>query len=303
LWVTASDYRDDIRISPNILKQLSDAYRRIRNTSRFLLGNLFDFDPQRDMVAYEHMPEIDRFALHKLQSLLAKAQKAYANFEFHIIYHGLYNYCTLDLSAFYLDILKDRLYTSPADSTARRSAQTVIYFQMETLARMMAPILAFTAEEIWRYLPPADDRPASVHLAAMPEVPEKWKDEALAAKWARLIELRGEVTKALEQARADKLIGHPLDAALIISVNRDWYAHIAPYAEDLRSLFIVSKAELVEGQTLADAYTSDTIEGLQVKAEPAKDEKCDRCWVHDGSVGGNAEHPQICARCQKALQI
>ncbi len=303
LWVTASDYRDDIRISENILKQLSDAYRRIRNTSRFMLGNLFDFDPQQDMVAFEDMPEIDRFALHKLQALLEKSLKAYDTYEFHIIYHALYNYCTLDLSAFYLDVLKDRLYTSPAESAARRSAQTVMYLQLDALARIMAPILTFTAEELWRYLPPAEDRPASVHLAAMPVVPAQWKDEALGEKWMRLIDLRGEVTKALEKARAEKLIGHPLDAALTISVTGEWYAQVAPYAAELRSLFIVSKAQLVDGEALAGAYESDTIEGLLVKVEPATDEKCNRCWVHDPSVGDNAEHPQICERCQKALQI
>ncbi len=303
LWVTASDYRDDVRISENILRQLSDAYRRIRNTSRFMLGNLFDFDPQQDMVAFEDMPEIDRFALHKLQALLGKSLRAYDAYEFHIIYHALYNYCTLDLSAFYLDVLKDRLYTSPAASAARRSAQTVMYLQLDALARIMAPILAFTAEEIWRYLPAADDRPASVHLAAMPAALAQWKDEALGEKWMRLIGLRGEVTKALEKARAEKLIGHPLDAALTISATGEWYAQVAPYAEELRSLFIVSKAQLVEGQTLTDAYESDTIEGLLVKVEPATDEKCNRCWVHDASVGDNTEHPQICSRCQKALQI
>jgi isoleucyl-tRNA synthetase len=268
-----------------------------------MLGNLFDFDPQRDMVAFESMPEIDRFALHKLQALLVKSLKAYDTYEFHVIYHALYNYCTLDLSAFYLDVLKDRLYTSPAESEARRSAQTVMYLQLDALARIMAPILAFTAEEIWRYLPPAEDRPASVHLAAMPAVPEQWKDATLGDKWNRLIDLRGEVTKALEKARAEKLIGHPLDAALTISATGEVYEQIAPYAGDLRSLFIVSKASLVEGEKLSGAYNSDTIEGLMVKVEPAADQKCDRCWVHDATVGSNSEHPQICARCQKALQI
>jgi isoleucyl-tRNA synthetase len=303
LWVTASDYRDDIRISENILKQLSDAYRRIRNTSRFMLGNLYDFDPQNDMVAYSELLEIDRFALHKLQALLTKSLNAYDAFEFHVIYHSLYNYCTLDLSAFYLDILKDRLYTSPAYADARRSAQTVMYLQLDALARIMAPILAFTAEEIWRYLPPLEGRPASVHLAAMPEVPDQWKDEALAAKWARLLDLRGEVTKALEKARADKRIGHPLDARLTISATGEWYDQIRPYAEDLRFIFIVSQAVLVKEETLDDAYQSDIIEGLLVKVEPANDQKCDRCWVHDATVGSHAEHPHICERCQKALDV
>ena len=152
LWVSAADYRDDIRISDNILKQLSDAYRRIRNTSRFMLGNLYDFLPGRDDVAYADMPEIDRFALHKLQNLVEKALKAYNTYEFHVIYHALYNYCTLDLSAFYLDILKDRLYTSPPASAERRSAQTVMYRILDTMTRLMAPILSFTAEELWKHM-------------------------------------------------------------------------------------------------------------------------------------------------------
>jgi isoleucyl-tRNA synthetase len=303
LWVTASDYRDDIRISENILKQLSDAYRRIRNTGRFIIGNLFDFDPQKDMVAYERMPEIDRFALHKLQGLIAKALKAYETFEFHIIYHALYNYCTVDLSAFYLDILKDRLYTAPADSTARRSAQTVMYLQIDALVRIMAPILAFTAEEIWHHMPLSKGKSVSVHQAAMPVAEQAWQDEALAEKWTRLIELRGEVTKALELARAAKLIGHALDAGLTISATGEWYHQVAPYAADLRALFIVSKVILVEGQMLDGAYQSDIIEKLMIKVEPATEPKCERCWVHDTTVGANTQHPKICGRCLEALNI
>ncbi|UCF95308.1 MAG: isoleucine--tRNA ligase, partial [Desulfobacterales bacterium] len=169
LWVAASDYREDIRISDNILKQLSDAYRRIRNTSRFMLGNLYDFHPEKDGIPYESMPEIDRFVLHKLQILIAKTLQAYNAYDYHVIYHTLHNYCTLDLSAFYLDILKDRLYTSPPKSTARRSAQTVLHVLLETLTKLMAPILPFTAEEIWHCLPGAEDRAPSVHLTSLPQ--------------------------------------------------------------------------------------------------------------------------------------
>ncbi|MGD8292884.1 MAG: isoleucine--tRNA ligase, partial [Desulfobacterales bacterium] len=170
LWVSASDYREDIRISDNILKQLTDAYRRIRNTSRFMLGNLFDFDPEKDAVDYNDMQEIDRFALHKLQLIVEKARAAYEAYEFHVIYHALYNYCTLDLSALYLDILKDRLYTSASQSSGRRSAQSVLYIVLETIARLMAPILPFTSDEIWQYMPPTNGRESSIHLALLPEV-------------------------------------------------------------------------------------------------------------------------------------
>jgi isoleucyl-tRNA synthetase len=158
LWVSAADYRDDIRISDKILKQLTDAYRSIRNTCRFMLGNLSDFDPTRDTVAHDEMLPIDRYALHSLQGLIKRSRRAYDTYEFHTIYHALFNYCTLDLSAFYLDILKDRLYTSPTAGLARRSAQTAIYRIAENLARLMAPILVFTAEEIWNYLPPVAGR-------------------------------------------------------------------------------------------------------------------------------------------------
>ena len=228
LWVSATDYREDIRISENILKQLSDAYRRIRNTSRFILGNLFDFDPALDSVSYKAMPEIDRFALHKLQQLVEITLKAYGAYEYHVIYHALYNYCTLDLSAFYLDILKDRLYTLPPKSVGRKSAQTVIYLLMDTLVRLMAPLLPFTADEIWKHMPGFKDKASSVHLTLLPAVNSQWKDESLAQKWEKILQVRAEVTKALEKARTEKRIGHPLDAAVIISAEADLYNSLKP---------------------------------------------------------------------------
>ncbi|MFZ0613242.1 MAG: isoleucine--tRNA ligase [Desulfobacterales bacterium] len=302
LWVTASDYREDIRISENILKQLSDAYRRIRNTARFILGNLADFDPAADAVAYDAMPPIDRFALLRLQELTEIVLRAYANFEFHVVYHRLHNFCTLDMSAFYLDVLKDRLYTSPPRSSARRSAQTVMHVILDTMTRLMAPILAFTAEEIWAYLPARADKEESVHLAAMPAVREDWKDKHLQADWERLLAVRGEVTRALEEARARKLIGHPLDAALTLAVTEDLYAVLAPYAGDLRSLFIVSRVDLERETPLEDAFTSESVAGLAIRVERAGDEKCERCWVREPSVGSIAAHPTICGRCNTALE-
>ena len=301
LWVSASDYREDIRISDNILKQLSDAYRRIRNTSRFLLGNLFDFDPTKDAVAYEAMPEIDRFALHKLQSIVDKARKAYDAYEFHVIYHALFNYCTLDLSAFYLDILKDRLYTSPPDSVERKSAQTVLHIQAETIARLMAPILPFTAEEIWQYMPAHNGERSSIHMNLLPEVNTAFIDDALAARWEYLLNIRGEVTKTLEAARAQKLIGHPLDAAVTLSANGDAYAALQPYADALRSILIVSQATLVKDDSVKGASEGSDVEGVRVQVDAAPGEKCERCWVHDTTVGGNIEQPTVCQRCQDAL--
>ncbi len=301
LWVSASDYREDIRISDNILKQLSDAYRRIRNTSRFLLGNLYDFDFQKNAVAYETMPEIDRYALHQLQLIVAKARRAYEAYEFHVIYHALFNYCTLDLSAFYLDILKDRLYTSPPDSPERRSAQTVLHIQAETIARLMAPILPFTADEIWQCLPSQNSDRPSIHMSLLPEVNAVFRDDALAARWEYLLSIRGEVTKKLEEARAQKIIGHPLDASVTIAAGGDSYDALQPYAEELRSLLIVSKAALVKDDAAMGASESRGAGGVRIQVEAAAGEKCERCWVHDTTVGANNAQPTVCQRCQEAL--
>ncbi len=301
LWVSASDYRDDIRISDKILKQLTDAYRRIRNTGRFLLGNLSDFDPSEDSVPYEEMLPIDRYALHVLQDLVARSLQAYHAYEFHTIYHGLFNYCTLDLSAFYLDILKDRLYTTPAKDKRRRSAQTALYRIAHTLARLMAPIMVFTAEEIWKYLPVTPEKEESIHMAQLPQVDEGLRDNALAGQWRIIRTVRAEVTKALETARAEKVIGHSLDAAVTVGLDDQLFEQVAPYDEELRSIFIVSMAELVKGD-LENAYQSADVKGIAVKVVPASGEKCSRCWVHDPSVGQQEDHPAICHRCCSAVR-
>lgn len=301
LWVSASDYREDIRISDNILKQLTDAYRRIRNTSRFMLGNLYDFDPDHDTVAYEAMPQIDRFALHKLQELIEKGRKAYDAYEFHMIYHALYNYCTLNLSAFYLDILKDRLYTSAPQSVARKSAQTVLHTTLDAIARLMAPILPFTADEIWQYMPVGDSKESNIHLSLLPPANAEFKDGDLADRWEFMLTIRGEVTKALEAARSQKLIGHPLDAAVTISLSGEAYDKLQPFAAELRSLLIVSQASLAKDAGLENAFCSDEIDELLIGVDPAPGEKCERCWVHDTTVGSSSEQPTICQRCQDSL--
>ncbi len=302
LWVAASDYRDDIRISDNILKQLSDAYRRIRNTSRFMLGNLFDFDPDQDRLPYEDLQEIDQFALHQLHAIIEKARKAYETYEFHVIYHALYNYCTLDLSAFYLDILKDRLYTSPPTSQARRSAQTVLHHILDAMARLMSPILPFTAEEIWKYMPGQAETNESIHMLALPEVVATWKDDELGRKWQLLLDIRGEVTKALEAARADKLIGHPLDAAVTLGVTAEMYTELQTFEEDLRYIFIVSQAHLTQTPLKEQTFQSDEVEGLSIAVAPSPGEKCERCWTHSTSVGSHDAHISICDRCVAAME-
>jgi len=301
LWVSASDYRDDIRISDKILSQLSDTYRRIRNTCRFLLGNLEDFNPDADPVKYELMPDIDKFALHKLQELTAKTLKAYDTFEFHVIYHALHNYCSVDLSAFYLDVLKDRLYTSVPNSTARKSAQTVIHLIIDSMVRLMAPVLPFTAEEVWQYMPAVRLKEESVHLAGLPTVIEEFINKDLAEKWERILEIRGEVTKSLEEARAAKRIGHSLDASVTLYVDDAMLSLLRPYRDDLRSIFIVSEANLAKEKDFGGTYRDSNLAGLTVLVSPATGKKCERCWVHDTTVGDNAENPAICSRCRSVI--
>ncbi len=302
LWVAASDYQDDIRISEKILRQLTDAYRRIRNTSRFMLGNLSDFNPGVDDVPYEEMLEIDRFALHRLQGLVRKARAAYDSYEFHAVYHNLYNFCTVDLGAFYLDVLKDRLYTSPAKSTARRSAQTALNTILDALVRLMAPILVFTAEELWVHMPGADARPTSGHLTQLPEVEENLLDDELAGRWESILLIRGEVSKALEEARTQKIIGHALDAAVTLSMPEALSAVVKPDADELRTVFIVSKVSISAEESLAGGHESTNIPGLAIRIDPAPSEKCERCWIHEPSVGADALHKTICARCLKVLE-
>ncbi len=300
LWVAAADYREDVRISDNILRQLSDAYRRIRNTCRFMLGNLYDFDPAGDALPSERLAEIDRFALHRLQELVRKCRRAYDRYEFHTIHHALHNYCVVDLSAFYLDVLKDRLYTAPPASVERRGAQTAMAAILDALTRLMAPVLCFTAEEIWRHRPGGarGDGLDSVHLAALPDPDPRWEDPALAERWNFLLAVRSEVTRALEAARAEKRIGHALDAAVTLHAGGDTLARLAPFAPDLAVLFIVSAAALSDAPAPPEAMAGETVADLQVAVAVAAGEKCPRCWVHHPAVGAAAE---VCPRCQAAL--
>ncbi len=302
LWVAASDYKDDIRISESILKQLSDAYRRIRNTCRFILGNLYDFDPAKHSVPYGEMPDIDQFALHKLEELITRNVAAYESYDFHVVYHSLYNYCTLDLSAFYLDILKDRLYTSFADSKKRRSAQTVMYQIVASLSKLMAPILPFTAEEVWAYMPDANDKQESIHLSQFPEPDESVKNNELAEKWESILDVRGEATKVLETARAEKKIGHSLDAALTMNVSEELYALLNTYEKDLASIFIVSDASLICEENPDEEFTETGIDGLSINVSRALGKKCPRCWIYDISVGASPEKADVCSRCQAVLE-
>jgi isoleucyl-tRNA synthetase len=301
LWVSASDYRDDVRISENMLKQMSDAYRRIRNTCRFMLGNLSDFDPVRDDVAPGDMYEIDRFALHNLQDLIRRCKAGYDDYEFHVIYHSLFNYCTLDLSAFYLDILKDRLYTSPRGSLARRSAQSAMYRILDAVVRIMAPVMIFTAEEIWKHMPGTSKKVESVHLADMPAMDDALCDDDLAENWEKLVAVRREVTKVLEVARAEKKIGHPLDADVTLWCSDELTKFLSPYEGELRTIFITSMVRLSDGAHVDTDAAGTDMDGLSISISKATAEKCQRCWIYDSTVGTHPEHPEICTRCKTAL--
>jgi len=301
MWVAGEDYRDNIRLSKEILQRLTEAYRRIRNTCRYLLGNLSDFDPDTDQVSYQQMEELDRWALHQLQELNERVQKAYEDFNFHLVYHNLHNFCVLDLSAFYLDIIKDRLYTSPKKSVARRSAQTAMNETLEVLVRLMAPILSFSADEIWQYIN-GRGRTASVHADLFVPINESYKDSALAKRWGTIITLRREATKALEVARKEKEIGHPLDASVTIGIPPELMVELAPYRDQFSTILIVSSAELVQADQLDDGIESETIPGVKIKVSPSNDQKCERCWIHDPTVGQDNNHPTICKRCLDVLE-
>ncbi len=339
LWTASEDYRDDIRISDSILKQLADAYRKIRNTVRFLLGNLQDFDPAAPRALAEgEMAELDRWILARFEQLKERTLAGYEKFEFHQVYHGLYNFCTVSLSALYLDIVKDRLYTMPVDHPQRRAAQAVLYEICDGLLRLMAPILSFLAAEAWDYLPADGQRESSVFLVSFPPAkPERLADQKLLARWKKILLLRAELTKALEIARRDRVIGHSLDAEVVLTVSDQWIEFITANQETLQTVIIVSAMRIVpppgaspspglspspsplqeeltkaaavgkqadsqQAKKVESAYASEEVAGLRVLVRPAVGDKCERCWMLVESVGHNPEHPSICHRCLEAIR-
>ncbi|MDD5207357.1 MAG: class I tRNA ligase family protein, partial [Desulfobacterales bacterium] len=301
LWVAAEDYRDNIRLSEEILQRLTEAYRRIRNTCRFLLGNLYDFVPSQDGVRYEEMEELDRWALHKLQDLSERVLMAYEGFEFHAIYQALHNFCVLDLSSFYLDVLKDRLYVSPPKSRSRRSAQTAMREILEVLVRLMAPILSFTADEIWTHMR-KDQGKSNVHTDLFVPVKQEFRDPALSERWENILKVRKEVTKALETARKERKIGHSLDAALTIGLPPEQMQFFQPYREMLKYLFIVSSVDMKPAEEVTGGVESEEMAGVRIQVESSREPKCERCWVHDASAGQKADPPGLCTRCREILK-
>lgn len=307
LWVSSVDYTNDARISKDILKQLSDIYRKIRNTIRILLGNLGcengDFVPERDSVAFEDMMAIDRWALCRMNALIARVRAAYDAYSFHTIYHDIHNFCTIDMSKLYIDITKDRLYTEKKDSKGRRSAQTAMYTILGALIKLIAPILSFTAEEAWGYMAHGEgDNAESVFLNDMPSYDEKYSDPETEEKYNRLFEVRDDIMKALEEARFKKQIGKSLDAAIVIYGDKDSDAMkiFEEFKNELKTVFIVSAATLSYEIAPENAF-SETEHGIKITVEKAAGHKCERCWMYsdDGSV---QDGTYICARCLEALK-
>jgi isoleucyl-tRNA synthetase len=289
LWVAATDYANEMSVSDEILKRMADSYRRMRNTMRFLLGNVAGFDLQRDAVAAQDLVALDAYALARTRELQAEVIEAYRNYEFHLIYQKVHNFCVVDMGGFYLDILKDRLYTTPARGHARRSAQTAMFHIAESVVRWLAPILSFTAEEIWRYLPGA--RPESVFLTTWYEIPEV---PASDINWPALIALRSKVMHKLEALRDAGAIGSSLDAAVDVYASPKAFRDIGALGDELRFLLITSAARLHNGVDAQEEV---------VEVSPSQDAKCIRCWHHRPDIGRHPEHPEICERCVTNLEL
>ena len=298
LWVAGTDYREEMRISDEILAGFVEAYRRVRNTARFLLANLYDFDPARDAVPVDRLPELDRWALHRTHALVERCLAAYEDFEFHVVFHALNNFCSVDMSALYLDVRKDRLYCERADAPARRATQTVLHDILDVLVRLMAPVLSFTAEDIWGFMPGAG-RPDSVFLAGLPRPPAAWRVDDVAAAFERLLAVRGAVTKAMEEARQSGLVKQPSEARVVLGAEGvdGLGALLAGRIAELPALFLVADVALggVDG-----APESPVLPGLRVGVERAPGAKCERCW-NIRTLGEDPGHPGLCARCAGVL--
>jgi len=312
LWASSVDYTSDVLVGKTILKQLGDVRGKIRNTARFLLGNLHDFDPAKDVVPYADLPELDRYMLHRITEVFSDVTDAFETFQFFRFFQTVQNFCVVDLSNFYLDIAKDRLYISSATSPRRRSCQTVIWVALENLARAIAPVLSHLAEDIWQFLPYATPH-QSVFEAGWVKLEPDWNQPELAGKWVKIREIRTEVNKVLEQARTAKAIGSSLEAKLLLYVpDAGLKQTLAAFqqsdslnencVDELRYLFLTSQVELLDStDRLADGkYTAQT-EAIAIGVVDADGKKCDRCWNYSTHVGEFEDHPLLCERCVPAL--
>ena len=300
LWVASADYKQDIRLSPAILKQLAEVYRKIRNSLRFALGNLYDFDPDQDAVEYEGLFDMDRWGLLSLERMLEQVTRHYRSYDFHLLYHAIHNFCTIDMSSVYFDVTKDRLYTEPQNSRKRRAAQTVLYRVVDALVRIIAPVMPHTADEVWRLLPNREC--TSVALALWPETNPQYRDAELEERWRRLLKVRSSVSKALELARDERIIGSSLAAHVKVLAPGEWLDWLLGVSEDLSTLFIVSAVEV---EPLSEANSSlgyhDESLGLRILVDNATGEKCERCWNFSDTVGEDQKHSTLCRRCWEVL--
>lgn len=299
LWVASADYHADIRISPEILKQISDNYRKLRNTARYCLGNLYDFDPDSDMVSNDELEELDKYALMKLDEVIAIARKGYDEYEYHTTAHALHNFCVVDMSNFYFDVLKDRLYTTAPDSKSRRAAQTVLYKVLDALTLILTPILAFTCDEIWTAMKHDKSRnPEGPLFNSIPTADYIETDEAFIAKWDRIHEIRTDVQKALELARNEKVIGKPLEAKVTLYADGELADFLKSELKSLPEIFITSAVEIADGE---GEFKGD-VKGLSITVNKADGEKCERCWKFSDTVGQDSEHPTLCAHCAETMK-
>ncbi|MFN2309892.1 MAG: class I tRNA ligase family protein, partial [Gammaproteobacteria bacterium] len=304
LWVAATDYRAEMTVSDEILKRTADAYRRLRNTARFLLANLNGFDPTEHALAPEQMLMLDRWAVERARRLQDEIQRAYDHYEFHLIYQRVHNFCAVDLGSFYLDVIKDRQYTCQRDSAARRSAQTAMYLIIEALARWLAPILSFTADELWRHIP--GERAPSVFLETWFVLPEMFLAEEPASQrygmdfWQQVMAVREVVAKELEHLRVAGGIGSSLDAEVDLYCGSELHEQLRRLDDELRFALLTSYARVHPVTTPpnnAVHFTLASGDELWVTVAPSEHAKCVRCWHHRADVGTHSEHPQLCGRC------
>ncbi|OEH84726.1 isoleucine--tRNA ligase [Desulfuribacillus stibiiarsenatis] len=298
LWVSSSEYKADVRISENILQQMGEVYRKVRNTFRFLLGNLSDFNVENHRVPYDQLEEIDQYASIRLQRLIEKTTNAYNRYDFHIVFHAIHNFCTIDLSAFYLDILKDRLYTNAPQSHSRRAAQTVIYDVLLTLVRLVTPILSHTAEEVWKYIP--NMKELSPQMAEWPQYDAQKIDETIEQKWDQVVKVREEILKSLEIARQEKIIGKSLGAKVDLYPETDVY-QLLKSIKDLDKVLIVSKVIVHETGTEAPDKAI-ALKGLHALISSAEGQECERCWIVTPEIGTKEEHPTLCPTCADTIR-
>mgnify|MGYP000011055706 FL=1 len=291
LWALSSDYTSDVSISKGIIKQVSEVYRKIRNTCRFILGNINDLDVD-NLTTYNQLLEIDKWALIKLNNLIKVCTEAYDAYDFNKAYQAINNFCVVQMSNFYLDIIKDRLYTAKPDSIERRAAQTTMYKTLDALVKILAPMTCFTAEEIWKYMPhSASEKQESVMLTQYPEVNNEYDNKELEEKWNKIIKLKDIVSKKLEEARAEKIIGHSLNAKVTIYANANDYEFLKNNQELLMTVFIISDLQLEKSD-----------EEMKVEVEQAEGQKCERCWMYSKTVGQDKDNPTICNRCSQAIK-